>query len=132
MIDAGLSAIGPVLPGERFDISQDQKIQSNNGYAGVKQSVVAQTGGAVEQAAQNADPRLKKKGEFVLDEKTREVYYRTKDPVTGKVEKIPTEAQMRMAAALKEEIDKKLTVTTDQLQQPENLTVTGQFLDAEA
>ncbi len=115
-MDLNFSAYGPAaLKGEKIETPADHKIQSSSGFQGVRTAAEKQIERAVAQGDQSADARLKKRGELVIDEATKRVYYRTKDPITGSVEKYPTEAQLRMAAALKEEIDRK-TITPGEVE----------------
>ncbi|TAH36469.1 MAG: hypothetical protein EYC62_02645 [Alphaproteobacteria bacterium] len=129
-MDLNLSAYGPTIQGEKFETPMDHKIQSTSGFQGVQTSVEKQFERALSQGDQSADAHLRKRGQYIIDEKTRRVYYQTKDLVTGDVQKFPSEAQLRAAAALKEQLEKELP-TVDR-QQEVKLHPPGDILDAKA
>ncbi len=129
-MDLNVSVYGPPIQGEKLETPLDHKIQSTSGFQGVQTAAEKQTERALSQGDQSADANLKKRGEYIIDEKTRRVYYRTKDPVTGDVQKFPSDAQLRQAAALKEEIERKLP-TVDRKEEVK-LPPPGELLDAKA
>ncbi len=129
-MDLNLNTLGPAPGAERLETPLDKKIQSAGGFSGVEKTADKQLQRALGQAEQKGDARFERqdrRGELIIDEKTRRVYLQTKDPVTGEVQKFPSEAQLRLAAQLKEEYERKATAV-----KTEETVVTGELLDAKA
>ncbi len=129
-MDLNLNIVGPAQNAERIETPLDKKIQSAGGFSGVEKAADKQLQQALGQAEQKGDARFNRhdrKGELIIDEKTRRVYLQTKDPVTGEVQKFPSEAQLRLAAQLKEEYERKTPIDKEVVALP-----AGELLDAKA
>lgn len=125
-MDLNLPPLGvPVAP-DKPETNLDKRLQSLAGLGGVQTPTTRQTKQAVEQPHQESDVGDRAHGQLEIDPATRRVYYTRRDPHTGDVQKFPSEAQLRMAAAMKEELEKRLN--TDQAVE----IAPGELLDAKA
>jgi uncharacterized FlaG/YvyC family protein len=56
---------------------------------------------------------LRTRSQFEIDEGSKRVYLKVTDPVTGNIEKYPSESQLKLAAAIRQEFEKKLARATE-------------------
>ena len=125
-MDMNIQPLGQPPTGDKTTTNADKRVQSQNGFSGVDVRSAPQTKQAVEQSVQTSDVRQRAHGQLEIDEATRRVYYKRRDPETGDVQKFPSEAQLRMAAAMKEELEKKLDSAMAEA------VIPGELLDAKA
>jgi streptogramin lyase len=121
-------SVGPQVKAEPTKVPVDQNIQSTSGFAGVRNAVSTQTVNAVAQSTQMSDVVPRSRGSLSVDETTRRVVYTRLNPRTGEVERIPSSAELRAAAALKQQLDEM----AEAAKSIKNLPVTGDLLDTKA
>lgn len=117
--------VGPQVKAEPAKVPVDQNTQSAAGYAGVRDAISTQTANAVAQSAQMSDVVPRGRSSLGIDQATNRVVYSRYNPSTGKVEKYPSEAQLRAAAALKQQLDEMQAAA----ESTKNLVPAGDLLD---
>ena len=121
-------SVGPQVKAEPAKVPVDQSIQSSAGFSGVRAGVSTQLANAVAQSTQMSDVVPRAKGSLSMDEATKRVVYTKVNPRTGEVEKIPSDAELRAAATLKQQLDEMEAAAASL----KNLAVAGDLLDTKA
>lgn len=117
-MDINLSAVGSAPREDRAPEPKNyQKIQSDSGFEGVRNTVDTQLRQAVGQASQPASMLMQKHGEVTRDKASGRFVLVTTNPKTGQVDKYPSDAQLAIAAAIKQQLEK-------------DIPLPGEYLDA--
>ena len=106
-MDMSVSSVGPQIRDERVEVKGDVRIQSSAGFEGVKNTAAKQIVKSIDQSSQSGDVLLRSQAEFGIDRRSNRMYLRVTNPKTGEVDKYPSEAQLEVAAAIQEMLDKE-------------------------